>query len=131
MPEGLRQSVLNCKPKVSHDCGEPLGHTVLMTDDKPASVYKAEFIGRVRAAREARFSSQEELCEVLGLKQPTYNKYETRSFMPHQLIPRFCKACSVRLEWIYEAKGPGPSWKPYQPSKTARKGERKRRRLAA
>ena len=98
--------------------------------DETASAYKAGFLGRVKAARETRFRTQEDLCEVLGMPQPKYSKYETRSLMPHQLIQRFCMACGVSMEWLIAAKGAGPAWKPREDEPRARQKQPKRRRAA-
>lgn len=98
--------------------------------DETASAYRAGFLGRVRAARELRFGTQEELCEVLGLAQPTYHKYETRSLMPHMLIPRFCLACGVSTDWLIAARGPGPAWKSREEETKPRQKRPKRRKAA-
>jgi hypothetical protein len=102
-----------------------------MTEEATASSYKAGFLGRVKAAREARFGTQTDLCEVLGLKQAIYSKYEVRSLMPHQLIPRFCKACGVTVDWLITAQGPGPRWEPVYPHKATRQKRPQKVRRAA
>lgn len=95
-----------------------------------ASAYKADFIGRIRAARDSRFAAQEDLCEVLDIKQSLYGKYETRSLMPHNLIPRFCKACGVTTEWLFTGKSAGPAWMPFHPAPAKRRPAAKPRRVA-
>lgn len=101
-----------------------------MEQEPTATAYKAGFLGRVKAAREARFKAQEDLCVVLGIKQSLYSKYEVRSLMPHRLIPRFCMACTVTTEWLFTSKGAGPTWKPVYPSPQPRKKPRSRSRAA-
>lgn len=124
----LRQSVLRCKANVSHDCGRPLGQNVPMDEQLTATAYKADFLGRVKAAREARYDTQEAVGEVLGIKQSIYSKYEVRSFMPHRLVPRFCKACGVTTDWLFSGRGAGPAWKPVFPApKTRKKGQKQKR----
>jgi hypothetical protein len=129
MPTVLRQPVLDGKPNVSRDCGNGVRQNVFMADES-ASAYKAGFLGRVKAARELRYSTQEEIAEVLGMPQPKYSKYETRSLMPHQLLPRFCKACGVTMEWLIAGKGAGPAWKPREEEPKPRQKSVKRRRAA-
>lgn len=69
---------------------------------------KAAFIGRVRAAREARYPTQKPICVILGIEQGTYKQYETRTVLPHRFIPKFCAACGVSLEWLLTGEGDGP-----------------------
>lgn len=131
IPSLLRQSVLDCKAIVSHDCEQPLRHNVPMAEGIPSSEFQANFIGRVKAAREARYGSQEEICEVLAMKQPTYGKYESRSLMPHSLIPRFLLACGVSYEWLFSGRGIGPAWQPVWPQQKKPRKPRKTSRKAA
>src|SRR5262249_16454644 len=35
--------------------------------------------------------------QSLGITQATYSKYEFRSYMPHDLLRRFCLACGISL----------------------------------
>ena len=72
------------------------------------SAEKAAFIARTRAARVARFETQQQICTLLGLSQGTYKSYETRSPLPLWLIPRFCVACGVDIEWLLTGEGKGP-----------------------
>jgi hypothetical protein len=91
------------------------------------SGYKADFLGRVRAAREARYKTQSDLCAVLDIKQPKYGKYEVRSLMPHSLVPRFCLACGVTTDWLFGVKGAvGPAWQPVYPEPKLRKRKPKK-----
>lgn len=128
MENTLRHSVLKCKSNLSHDLSNTLGQNVLMDKGETASSYKAGYIGRTRAARAIRFKTQQELCLVLGIEQPTYSKYETRTFLPKWLTERFCAACGVSDIWLASGKGPGVPWEPYYPPKKPR---RKRMRRAA
>lgn len=129
MANHLRQSVLNGKTNVSRACGRSLGQNVLMDRPQSESEYKAAFLGRVRAARKSRFKAQEDLCEVLGLAQPKYGKYEVRSLMPHSLVPRFCLACGVSTDWLFGLKGAaGPAWEPVYAVPKPRKAPRRARK---
>jgi transcriptional regulator with XRE-family HTH domain len=65
------------------------------------AAFKETFIARVKQARkEARFS-QIEIAALLGIAQDTYKMYETRSCLPHYLIPRFCIACRIDVAELY------------------------------
>jgi len=53
------------------------------------ALFAAQFIARVRAAREESFS-ESEIEILLGLPKGSYTAYETHSLLPHHLILRFC-----------------------------------------
>jgi DNA-binding XRE family transcriptional regulator len=106
MPAFLGQTVLNIKAKVSHDCTAGLGQNRLMA--KEASLYKQQFIARVKLARAARGLNQREMAEVLQMAQDTYKQYETRTMLPHHLIPRFCTICAIDTNWLFTGHGRGP-----------------------
>lgn len=117
----LGQSVLKSKPNVSHDRHQSQGLKCPMDSDAGKSVYKQRFIARTRAARAARFEHQQELCTALNIDQGTYKQYETRSLLPHWLIPRFCAACAVDIKWLFTAKGKGVPMTAPAPVKRGRK----------
>lgn len=129
----IRQLVLNCKANVSHDLNPAIGHNVSMDEEQTARRFLADFLGRTRAAREMRYRSGREMAEAMGWgsdRQPTYSKYESRSPLPHYLIPQFCRICGVRVEWLMTGEGPGPAWHPVPEEKKKRRpaaGNAKRR----
>lgn len=98
----LGQIVLDCKPAMSCDCGPDRGLNPAMPDDPTASEFKHRFIERVREARAARFT-QNQISKLLGIAQDTYKQYETRSFLPYHLLPRFCLLCGISVESLFEA----------------------------
>ena len=65
------------------------------------------FLGRVRAAREATGMTQAQMALVLGIKQSAYEKYETRTPLPHHLIKRFAAVTGVDVEELFERGDPG------------------------
>lgn len=95
--------------------------------------FKSEFIGRVRAARLARYETQTEAATALGMGQSKYKQYEKRSMLPHDLVPQFCEVMGVDEKWLFRAKGAGPKWEPVdltaQPRKP--KNPRKTKKRAA
>lgn len=82
--------------------------------------YKQAFIERVKAARIAAGMKQWQIAEALGIPQPLYKHYETRSLLPHHLIGRFCIVARADPEWLVTGRGPKLpkppineiSWKP-------------------
>lgn len=90
---------------------------------------KDAFIARVRAARVARFDKQKPMITILGLDQGTYKQYETRTPLPWRLIPKFCAATGVDIEWLLTGEGKGPNVIPIvrdQKSKIPEKPSRRR-----
>lgn len=133
MDDHLRQSVLNGKAIMSGDCGEPPRQIVPMGKAQARSKFLADFLGRTKAAREAKFDSGREMAEALGWgddAQATYSKYESRTPLPHYLISQFCKILGVRVDWLVTGEGPGPAWQPVLPEKKERKKPAKSRRAA-
>ena len=43
--------------------------------------------------------------KALGLHRDTYAKYETRSFLPHELIPRFVELTGAEARWLLGVSG--------------------------
>lgn len=128
MDGNIGQIVLTCKPKVSHDSSKTLAHDCPMADDTAKSAYKARFIARVRWARAARSMTQAEMAELLGIKQDKYKQYETRSYLPHDLVPRFILAAGIDWAWLFTEKGRGPvGLEPETPEATQRQGKTRRR----
>lgn len=130
MSESLRHFVLTGKDPVSRDCEAGRAENVFMAKDQAKSAYKTDFIRRTKEARKARGYSQEELSELLGIDQPKYSKYETRSYLPHDLIPRFCLACGADPAWLFTGKG-RMTMPPALPRESATKRAPRKRRKAA
>lgn len=104
IPIPIRQLVLNCKDILSGDLGAAVGHTVPMAIDRQSiSHFKALFVARTALARERTGRSQEQMATDLGISQPTYTKYESRTPLPHYLVPQFCMLCEVTPQWMYTA----------------------------
>lgn len=78
-----------------------------MADSEEAQ-FKQAFMKRVAEARIARGWKQWELAERLGMEQDKYKQYETRSLLPHHLIPQFCLACRVDMDWLLTGLGRKP-----------------------
>jgi ribosome-binding protein aMBF1 (putative translation factor) len=102
MPDVLGQSVLNCKANPSCDA---TGRSVLqsgMGKSQPSSEFKRAFTAAIKAAREAKGLTQEQVAGLLGLKQDHYKQYEGRTLMPHELIPIFCDATGADITRLFK-----------------------------
>lgn len=108
MPDILGPIVLNVKADLSYDLEPAGGDTPVMADRMSESEEKAAFIGRVKEARMARFLTQKPICALLDLDQGTYKQYESRTPLPHRLIPKFVAATGVSYEWLLTGEGQGP-----------------------
>ncbi len=85
---------------MSHDANPGDGSNVVMG----ISAFKQSFMDRVRQARDARGLTQEEMATLLGIPQSKYHKYESRSYLPHDLVPRFCLAAGVEEHWLFTGR---------------------------
>lgn len=65
------------------------------------AAYRAAFFKRVRTARELFSDSPQDMAHALGIPAGTYTRYETRTMLPHHLIPRFCQITGVTAEWLF------------------------------
>lgn len=76
------------------------------------TAYEEAFRRRVRNARALRTDEPKEMARLLGVREDTYYRYETRTMLPHYMIERFCQLTGVTVDWLI--KGPQPG----QPSHT-------------
>lgn len=93
----LGHLTLESKFKMSRDTMRVLGHSVPMR----SSDFRESFIARVKSARIASGLTQVQISKLLEIDQGTYKMYETRSMLPHDLIPRFCIACRIEVGDLY------------------------------
>jgi transcriptional regulator with XRE-family HTH domain len=106
-----------------------------MPKDPSKSAFKQRFTERVRWARIARDLTQEEIAELLSITQDKYKHYEGsrtvegRSYLPHDLVPKFCLATGVDAAWLFTEKGRAPvlGEPPAEPARAPRKKIRTRR----
>jgi hypothetical protein len=75
--------------------------------ERPTSpaTYRAAFFKRVRTARELYTEDYKVMAHALGIQEGTYYRYETRTMLPHHLVPRFCQLTGVNADWLFN----GPS----------------------
>lgn len=60
------------------------------------------FCTRVRSLRVARGMTQAEMAQALGIPLPRYEKYETRSPLPHHLVEPFAAITGVQVDTLFE-----------------------------
>jgi hypothetical protein len=65
------------------------------------AAYREAFYRRIRTAREFYTEEPGIMAEALGVPPGTYTRYETRTMMPHHLIPRFCQLTGVTTDWLF------------------------------
>ena len=63
-----------------------------------------DFIARTKLARERAGFTQDEIAEVLGMKQGTYKNYERNRPLPHRYVRAFCLACRVDPLFLYDMR---------------------------
>lgn len=64
------------------------------------AAYALAFIRRTQMARFDTDYTQKAIADLLGIEQDLYKTYETRSLIPHYLIPRFCAVCNISIHWL-------------------------------
>ena len=67
------------------------------------SEFHREFVRNVRRLRiKAGFTDAKEFAKFLGVPYANYNKYETRTPLPHYLIPTFCRLVQVPVKTLFD-----------------------------
>jgi ribosome-binding protein aMBF1 (putative translation factor) len=82
------------------------GQNVRMAFDNEAA-YVAAYCARVRALREARGWTQEQMADALGIPADRYRKYEGRSPLPSYLVERFAGIVGRDVEYVITGKSSG------------------------
>jgi len=72
----------------------------MQSESIASSHYTKALQTRMRVAREARGYRQKDMAELLGITKDAYEKYETRSRLPHHLMERFALATGISLTWL-------------------------------
>lgn len=107
MDAAIGQFVLNSKANLSCDYQTALSDNIGMADRMSETEETLAFVGRVRAAREAKFSTQKPVYTALGIPQDQYKHYETKRPLPRKFIPKFCVLTEVTMEWLLTGEGKG------------------------
>lgn len=96
----MGQSVPFVKDNVSPDLILLCRHNRDMPVSPTHVSYQDQFRARLRALREAADYTQEQMAQMLAIEHETYKKYETRSMMPHYLIPTFALIVKRDIEYV-------------------------------
>lgn len=84
-----------------------------MSDNPPASSDFTKLLHeRMRQARERAGHTQRDMATILRITQAAYEKYETRSRLPHHLLEPFALATGISLNTLLGAPD-----RPRQPRK--------------
>ncbi len=71
---------------------------------RQALAFKESFCARLKDARSAAGLNQAALAHRLGLERETYAKYESRSLLPHDLLPQTAKTLGVSIAYLLTGK---------------------------
>lgn len=86
----------------STDCPVPLhGQCVTLRRLMTPTEFKQQFVGRVRQIRENLGWNRADMAEAMGVEEQTWIKYETRTPLPHHLIPKFCRITRVEMWFLF------------------------------
>jgi len=77
------------------------GQYVTIIGRMTRSKFVADFVGRVRQIREALGKDPKEMAELMGVSLDKWRKYEKRTPLPHDLIPRFCRLTGVDIWYLF------------------------------
>lgn len=71
-----------------------------------AAAFNTAFCDRVRALREGKGWTQEQMALALGISAERYRKYEKRSVMALYLLPRFAAIVECDLTYLVTGREP-------------------------
>lgn len=77
------------------------GQSVTIFGDMTPSEFKRAFTGRVRRLRESLGWERKEFAKEMGVTPARWIKYETRTPLPHYLVPRFCRTFGVDVWYLF------------------------------
>lgn len=105
-------------------------HNLSMPKDATPSEFNARLVARVKELREGKRHSDgkgwtaEDMAVALGIPAERYRKYESRTPIPHELMPRFALVTGASVEYLLtgsrpvkDARHPKPP-RPPKPSKS-------------
>lgn len=100
----MGQSVQLVKDNVSKDLRRSFRHNLSMPVWNEELEFNEQFQARIRGMREAREWTAAQMATALGIPADNYRKYETRSMMPHYLLPRLAQIHDCDLEYLLTGK---------------------------
>lgn len=75
-----------------------------MTPENEELLFNNSLCARIRALRDEKRWTAEQMAAALGIPAERYRKYEYRSPIPHYLIPRVALIFDRSIEWILTGK---------------------------
>jgi len=82
-----------------------------MADSNEEMLFNNEYCARVRAARERKGWTAEQMATALGIPADRYRKYEVRSPMPLYLVERLCIIADEDIFYMVTGKRRPPGVK--------------------
>jgi len=73
-----------------------------MYDHSGVAEFDRAFCTRVKTWRVASGMTQEKMAQALGIPPKRYEKYETRSKLPHELVGRFARVTGADIGSLFE-----------------------------
>lgn len=104
MRDNLSSYAPNVKDNVSRANPSAVGKNRLMATSNAELTFNQELCARVRALRDAKDWSQEQMAIALGVPVERYRKYETRSPLPSYLMERFALITDCTVEHLLTGK---------------------------
>lgn len=74
----------------------------------PLTDWERMFLDRTRALRLREGLTQREFAARIGVAYENYRKYETRSPVPHEFLPRLCGFYGISMDQLFDVTGPLP-----------------------
>lgn len=71
-----------------------------MTSENAEFIFNQALCARVRALRDEKGWTAEQMATALGIPAERYRKYESRSPLPAYLMERFCLICDTDLSYL-------------------------------
>lgn len=99
-PVDMGQNVLMGGASRQKATAQPRGRPKTQTQIE----FERRFIQNTKHIREKSGLSQNQIAEALELKQDRYKQYETRTTLPHHLIPEFLLACGASYSDLYKGR---------------------------
>lgn len=78
-----------------------------MADQNDEFLFNNGYCARLKAARDQRGWTAEQMATALGIPPDRYRKYEFRSPMPVYLIERFCIIAGIDIVFLVTGKKSG------------------------
>lgn len=100
----MGQSVPFVKDDMSPDFRGGSCHYRYMIEWLGPVEFNQKLCARVQRLRVERDWTQEQMATALGVAHETYKKYETRTPLPHYLIPRFAMQVDRDVTYILTGK---------------------------